>query len=218
MAIYNTINLTQKTPTITVSTNSITLNSENLYQDVTITATGNGQLSVTSSDTTICTITKQSGDVYRITSTGNTGNAKIYIQTTETKKYAAAQSSIGVQCSFATIYGVEWDGTSTTSWTRTDSAVGFTDPVPAVNNGNGSSPFDNIMPWSGMVREEISSCGTMVKIPKFWYKWTRSGSTMKLQISDGQKDGFYTSPAHTDRGDGNGQRVDQQLWYYGKNT
>lgn len=111
-----------------------------------------------------------------------------------------------VTLSFVQIYGVEWDGTSTTAWSRTDDAAEFVDPVPAVNNGNGSSPFDDKMPWSGMKRVTDSAAGTLVEIPKFYYKWTRSGSRMKLQIADGAKDGFLVSPAHADRGDGNGER------------
>lgn len=104
------------------------------------------------------------------------------------------------------IYGAEWDGTSTTEWTRTDDSAGFTDPSPAVNNGNGSSPFDDLLPWSGMVIEDDATAGKLVKIPKYWYKWTRNGNAMKLQISDAPQDGFFTSPAHADRGDGVGER------------
>jgi len=104
------------------------------------------------------------------------------------------------------VYGVEWDGTANTAWTRTDDAVNFADPVPAVANGNGSSPFDSIMPWAGMKRVENSSAGTLVKIPKFYYKWTRDGVKMKLQIADSPVDGFLTSPAHADREDGKGER------------
>ena len=108
-----------------------------------------------------------------------------------------------------TIFGAEWAGTSSPVWTRTDDAALFTDPVAAVNNGNGSSPFDTIMPWAGMVREERTG-GTMVKIPKYWYKWTRDGAKMKLQITPdeatAQANGFFTAPAHADRGDGKGER------------
>lgn len=104
------------------------------------------------------------------------------------------------------IYGAEWDGTSATSWTRTDAAADFVDPEPAINNGTGSSPFDNVMPWAGMVRVTDEEAGELVAIPKFWYKWTKSGNTLKLQIADGQVDGFYVSPAHADRGDGKGER------------
>lgn len=103
------------------------------------------------------------------------------------------------------IYGVEWDGTSSTVWTRTDDAASFANPSPAVNNGSGSSPFDNLMPWSGMVKETQDG-NVLVKIPKFWYKWTKSGKKLKLQIADAPKEGFLTSPAHADRGDGKGER------------
>lgn len=106
----------------------------------------------------------------------------------------------------ASIYGVEWDGTETTKWTRTDESANFTDPQPAIDNGTGSSPFDNLMPWAGMVKEDDPIAGTLVKIPKYWYKWTRSGKNMKLQIADAAVDGFHTSPAHADRGDGKGER------------
>lgn len=104
------------------------------------------------------------------------------------------------------IYGAEWDGSSNPAWTRTDAAAGFHDPNPAVNNGNGSSPFDDLLPWSGMVIEDDAVAGKLVKIPKYWYKWTRNGNAMKLQISDAPQDGFLTSPAHADRGDGKGER------------
>lgn len=104
------------------------------------------------------------------------------------------------------IYGAEWDGTSATSWTRTDAAADFVDPEPAINNGTGSSPFDNVMPWAGMVRVTDSEAGELVAIQKFYYKWTKSGNTLKLQIADSQVDGFYVSPAHADRGDGKGER------------
>jgi hypothetical protein len=103
------------------------------------------------------------------------------------------------------IYGAEWSGDSSTIWTRTDDAALFSNPSPAVANGNGSSPFDAIMPWAGMVREERTG-GTMVKIPKYWYKWTRDGTKMKLQIANRATEGFLVSPAHADRDDGVGER------------
>ena len=104
------------------------------------------------------------------------------------------------------IYGAEWDGSSNPKWTRTDAAANFPDPQPAVNNGNGSSPFDDIMPWAGMVIYNDATAGTLVAIPKYYYKWTRTGPAMKLQISPDPQDGFFVSPAHADRGDGKGER------------
>lgn len=108
------------------------------------------------------------------------------------------------------IYGVEWDWTSSgpTKGTRTDRSAGFSDPSPAVSNGTGSSPFDNLLPWAGMVKETRTG-GVMVKEPKYWYKWTRtpsgSGVKLKLQIADGPVEGFHVDPVNMDRGDGLGE-------------
>ena len=119
---------------------------------------------------------------------------------------SADGESKSITLQYVHIYGVLWDGTSTTALSRTDDAAGFTDPNPAVNNGNGSSPFDNLLPWSGMQRSTDPQAGELVAIPKFWYKWTKSGNSLKLQIADKAVDGFYVSPAHCDRGDGHGER------------
>ena len=104
------------------------------------------------------------------------------------------------------IYGVEWDWTSSgpTAGTRTDDAAGFSNPSPAVNNGSGSSPFDNLYPWSGMVKETRTG-GVMVKEPKYWFKWTKTGKKLKLQIADGPVEGFHVDPVNMDRGDGLGE-------------
>lgn len=108
------------------------------------------------------------------------------------------------------IYGVEWDWTSSgpTKGTRTDGAAGFGDPNPAVSNGTGSSPFDNLYPWCEMTKGTRTG-GVMVKEPKYWYKWTRtpsgSGVKLKLQIADGPVEGFHVDPVNMDRGDGLGE-------------
>ena len=105
------------------------------------------------------------------------------------------------------IYGVSWDGTSTTLLSRTDDAAGFTNPVAYMAGiSNYGSPFDNIMPWSGMEIVDDATCGKLVKIPKFWYKLTQSGNGLKIQIAAAAQDGFSVSPAHMDRGDGKGER------------
>lgn len=104
------------------------------------------------------------------------------------------------------VYGVEWDWTSSgpTRGVRTDDATSFGDPNPAVSNGTGSSPFDNIWPWSGMVKENRSG-GVEVKEPKYWFKWTKIGKKLKLQIADGPVEGFSVDPVNRDRGDGLGE-------------
>ena len=106
------------------------------------------------------------------------------------------------------VYGVDFTNMATTSkCTRTDAAANFADPQPAVAGGTGSSPFDNIMPWAGMVRCTDPNAGEVVAIPKFYYKWETDGTKATgLKISMEKKPGFKTSPAHMDRGDSKGER------------
>lgn len=106
------------------------------------------------------------------------------------------------------IYGVDWPGTSATSMTRTDDSADFASPVPYIAGASTyGSPFDNLYPWSGMTVVEDATAGTLVKIPKFWYKLTASGDGgVKIQIADAETTGFHVSPAHMDRGDGKGER------------
>jgi len=115
-----------------------------------------------------------------------------------------------VDLGFSKIYGVSWTGSSSPAMTRTDAAASFVDPVPQMKSGSGwtvgSSPFDNIMPWAGMEIVDDATAGKLVKIPKYYFKWTKSGSAMTLQVSDKNFDGAHVSPAHADRGDGAGER------------
>ena len=106
------------------------------------------------------------------------------------------------------VYGAEWGGTASSAWTRTDGAADFVDPNPYYPgmSGTPSSPFDTIQPWAGMVRVEDNAAGSLVAIPKFYYKLTENGSRLKIQISPQNIDGFHVSPAHMDRGDGYGER------------
>lgn len=127
---------------------------------------------------------------------------------TLTASYLTFTDTVSYEVKGSSIYGVQWGGTSSPAFTRTDDAALFADPQPyyAGMSGTPSSPFDSCMPWSGMEIVDDAEAGKLVKIPKFWFKWTRSGSSMKLQISDSEQPGFHVSPAHADRGDGSGER------------
>ena len=109
---------------------------------------------------------------------------------------------------YSKIYGVRWSGGPETTMSRTDGAEGFLEPDPFVNDGAhpGWSPFDTLMPWAGMQIVDDPVLGKLVSIPKYWYKWTKSGTVMTLQISDKEQTGFSVSPAHANRGDGKGER------------
>ena len=149
--------------------------------------------------TGVCYFDIPSYGTWNVTGTLNGKSDTQTVTVDQVKQYA-------VTLKYAKTYGAIWDGTATTAWSRTDDAAGFADPVAAVNNGDGSSPFDNCLPWSGMVVVDDATCGKLVKIPKYWYKWTKTGNQMKLQISDAAQTGFLVSPAHADRGDGKGER------------
>lgn len=194
--------------TITLSPKSITLDKTTISATFSISGDFDGTYSVASQNTNIATVALVSGKTYRVSSVNSTtGNTTIAVTCTGGSNYTApATQSVNVTAKFVTVYGASWDGSSTTAWSRTDASAGFTDPVPAVNNGSGSSPFDNLQPWAGMVKSNDSAAGVLVAIPKFWYKWTKSGNTLKLQIADGETAGFKVSPAHADRGDGKGER------------
>lgn len=202
---------------LSLSPTSMTLDADNPSKTITVTRSGTGAISAQSSAPDVASVSV-SGN--KITVTGHeNGDVTVTVKVAADSNYnAPAAKTCSVTVSFAQIYGVQWDGTASTTWSRTDAAETFVNPTPAVNNGNGSSPFDTIMPWAGMVVEDDATAGRLVKIPKYWFKWTRSGNGMKLQISNGPEAGFHVSPAHADRGDGKGERDYVYVGRYHCNT
>ena len=135
------------------------------------------------------------------------------------------------------IYGVRWAYATSdedvqyleTSGVRTDEAADFADPVSYVHGEDQEqeivnrlacgSPFDDLYPWNGMVPYMDILMGSMVAIPKFYYKWTKTDDYLQLQVATYAADGFSVSPAHMDRGDGNGERdVVYIARYHGEQT
>ena len=199
-----TATLSYFTATIHVSIDSgstVTCTKGSKTQSKTASATGTVDFTVTESGT------------YTITATKNGETAE------DTATITADGQTVNVKLAYRHIYGVVWDGTSTTVWSRTDEAASFVNPTPyragATSYG---SPFDNLYPWSGMVRVTDAVAGELVAIPKFWYKWTKSGNSLKLQIADKETDGFHVSPAHANRGDGKGERDIVYIGRYHCNT
>ena len=158
-------------------------------------AKGSNTQTKTSTGSAVFTV-KEAG-TYTITATKSGQEASGTVQIT-----ASGQSKT-ISLAYVHIYGASWDGSSTTKLTRTDDAGLFTDPVPAVGNGAGSSPFDNRLPWSGMTKTTDGN-NVLVAIPKYWVKV--SHAPFKVQIADKATPGYQVSPAHRDRGDGKGER------------
>ena len=166
------------------------------------------------------TVTAQCGDKTVSGTVPESGSIKLYLpiagtwtvtatlgeETTEGSVEVSEYKDYPLELAYVHIYGASWDGTSTTRWSRTDEAAEFTDPVPYVADASSyGSPFDTLQPWAGMTVSERTG-GTMVSIPKFWYKLTQNGSGMSIKIADRAVEGYSVSPAHMDRGDGHGER------------
>lgn len=165
-------------------------------------------------------VTAQCGDKTVTGTVPENGSIKLYLpiagtwtvtatlgdETTTATVEVAEYKDYPLELAYVHIYGASWDGASTTKWSRTDEAAEFTDPVPYVAGASSyGSPFDTLQPWAGMVKSERTG-GTMVSIPKFWYKLTQNGRGISIQIADHAVEGYSVSPAHMDRGDGHGER------------
>lgn len=115
---------------------------------------------------------------------------------------------------FSLGYGVEWDySQSATALARIGLASELSDPVPATSlTAAGSSPFDSVMPWSGMKRYNVidgvisyseddagfsmTDYDTVVYIPEFYYAAYKDESNSKWRwaISPTEKEGFALHP------------------------
>ena len=184
--------------TLGLSTQTVNITGASKTATVNVTKSGTGAVSAVSKAAGTAT-TSVSGTTITITGVAN-GSTTVTVSVAADKNYnAPATKDITVTVKLPVIYGVEWDGNSGTGWSRTDASARFSDPVPAVNSKGGSSPFDSLMPWSGMTVSARTG-GQMVAIPKFWYKLTQNGNGLKIQISDGAQAGFSVSPAHNRAG------------------
>lgn len=121
------------------------------------------------------------------------------------------------------VYGVSWRFGTSSQMTRTDDAAAFSDPQPYVLGASTVfSPFDNIMPWAGMVRVTDETCGELVAIPKFWYKLeyiveeqngVETNVGIDIKISPTAQAGFHISPAHMPR---TSSDVERDIVYVGR--
>lgn len=168
----------------------------------TITTVGNGQISIGASNYANITLNNKE---LTITSKAP-GNEFVTITLLASEDYLESSFNLELEIIINAIYGVS-TYMAGPKIVRTDDAALFEDPTPAIGNGTGSSPFDNLMPWAGMKIVEKDG-NSLVSIPKFWYKITvnSSGYLDKIQVANYAAPDFKVSPAHMDRGDGVGER------------
>lgn len=178
------------------------------YYTLTVTVKAGSVVTAQCGDETVSGTVPESGSIkLYLPITGSwTVTATLGDETTEGSVEVSEYRDYPLELAYVHIYGASWDGTSTTRWSRTDEAAEFTDPVPYVAGASSyGSPFDNLQPWAGMIRSERTS-GSVIAIPKFWYKLEQNGKGMTIRIADKAVEGYSVSPAHMDRGDGHGER------------
>ena len=192
----------QSTITVTVDSGS------------TVTATlGSTVLTKTSTGTAVFTVVKAGTWAIKATKGDQTAEGTVSI--------TASGQSKSLTLNYANVFGVCWDtsnsSTALTRLTPSTDPYGWvtksvtTEPVPAVGTGAGSSPFDSIMPWSGMKECNLNNAGavtawkgdsgfarsntfTMVFIPVFYVAQKRSGTKQYFYVSDKSKTGMTKHP------------------------
>ena len=114
---------------ITLDKISISLDTTTLYSDVTITTVGDGELSVSSSDTSVATVGSIVNNVFRV-SAEDAGNATVTVSMTASANYTAATATLPVTVSFisdvlnentwAVISAASTAGTASSHWSVGD--------------------------------------------------------------------------------------------------
>lgn len=208
--------------TISVSPSSLSISGIGETGTATITKTGDGAVSVGTSDSSVATASISS-DTLTVTSAGE-GSATVTVTMAEGNNYLGASAQIGITVTpavSANVFGVMWQyndpSTALTRLTPANDPNHYvtveiaTEPVPAVGDGEGSSPFDSYSPWKDMdeyniVNNDVSyrkgqsgfsrSVDTMVFIPGFYYKIVDDAINSKryFYVSDSAIDGFSLHP------------------------
>lgn len=208
--------------TISVSPSSLSISGVGETGTATITKTGDGAVSVGTSDSGVATASISS-DTLTVTSAGE-GSATVTVTMADGDNYLGASAQIGITVTpavSANVFGVMWQyndpSTALTRLTPANDPNHYvtveiaTEPMPAVGDGEGSSPFDSYSPWKDMdeyniVNNDVSyrkgqsgfsrSVDTMVFIPGFYYKIVYDAINGRLYyyVSDGAIDGFSLHP------------------------
>ena len=113
------------TGAVSVSSASVSLNTSQLYADITITQTGDGALSVQSSNTNVATVGTITNNVFRITGV-NSGSCTVTVSAAASTNYTAASATVSVSASFvdsvlnnnswSVISNISAAGTGSTYW------------------------------------------------------------------------------------------------------
>lgn len=205
---------------ISVSPDTLAIDGAGSTDTATITKVGDGAVSASSSDASVATASV-SGDTVTVTAVG-AGTATITVTLADGTNYLGASAAIAVEVtSSVNVFGVHWpystsDSTALTRLTRDTDPNGYvttsvdTEPVPAVGDGAGSSPFDAFSPWKDMEEYNVidgalsykkgeegfsrTDYDTVVKLPNAWTKIVDTGTDMYFYVADNAVEGFELHP------------------------
>lgn len=206
---------------LSLSKTSLTLGDSAESGTSTVTRSGDGAISASSSNTSVATVSV-SGTTVTAKAVAN-GTAIITVKVAEgTNHLAPADKTISVTVAYPNVFGVCWNYGSTSTalsrLTKSNDPQGVvsvnisTEPSPAEGTGTGSSPFDSYAPWKDMDEYNIisnavsykkgatgfsrTSYDTMVYIPEFYFKIVDDSTNSKryFYISDKAKTGFTKHP------------------------
>lgn len=213
-AIYD--DAVSDTTTITIADHTVT---EDSFATLTISASENTTITLTNGTVTK-TLVYEGTPVVQYVSLGTWDLSCTLDGTTVTRTVLVnSYSNNFINLRPNAIYGAVWDKTANAvgrnSWSRTDKAQNFSDPVPYTTQQQGSSPFDTCYPWSEMKIVTIDK-RDYVLIPVYWYKITNTSTELKIQIANYAAEGFNVSPAHCDRRTGGEKTILHENIYVGR--
>ena len=144
------------------------------------------------------------------------GEYSFDVEVAASNNYTSATKTINVTViSDGEIYGVRFNTAKyiSQSGIRTEDAADFPPAqfytsgtqYPPYRVSNPTSPFNEISPWKDMVIVESSKYGTLLKIPKFYYRLLVDDG-FEIQICNTKLEGFEICPLCMDRNDGQGER------------
>lgn len=170
-------------------------------------ASASSPISVSSSDTSIINPVLENNNKVICNYVAD-GSVTISITATETDNYKECTETLEIRATHGLYYGIKYMSSKGWVYTRTGEAAGLAEPVPYnYDQGTGgSSPFDNIYPWSDTEIVTRRGIGKVLKVPKFYCRFVSNPGEFEIQIAEEQIPGFQVSPAHADRNDGVGER------------
>lgn len=207
--------IAKASPNLTISPESLTLNTSTKTAIITISHDGDGVLTIESDNTAVCTVTLE-GKNATVTSVDNkSGTANIVVSLAEGTNWTAAEKACAVKAQFTFVYGVKIQKNNS----NPETAVTYIDDAVGMTPGKDSPLFSKIRPCflkngivqyylkpSNLFQKEdgnaseiyIREAGeTMLEIPRLGYKFESDNEYHYIRITDAPNAEGYCYRAHS---------------------